>query len=99
MKIIAKVSESRVIVEMTSDELAKVMGYSNDYRAKDKLGTGWLSVGTEHATDERFELLQALAALPTRATDLDNSVKALVKRTNQVLELVKSSEFSSIKER
>lgn len=95
MKIAAKISDSRVLVEMSSDELARIIGYSSDYTLK-KADSNALSVGKEYDIDERFSNINDLASLPKTITDLKKQLDNAMKTMERAEKAVAQTTFNPI---
>jgi len=98
MKILGK-GTSTIVVEMSHDELARLVGYSNDYRAKEAFGSGWLDSGKEYSSDERISQINTLIGLPSRTKELSKAMISASEAVNHVIELCKATEFNTVKPR
>jgi predicted P-loop ATPase/GTPase len=79
MKVIAKVTEGRFLVEATSDELAQVMGFHSDYYIKDDIKKP--RVGCEILVTK---LWAALTVERGRVDEIRNQANALRKTADRL---------------
>lgn len=98
MKIIGKTTNG-VIAEMTNDELARILGYSSDYRAKDNLGVEWNAIAKEYKTDERYDQLQGLSSIPKHIKALSSAIKDAQTSIDKSIALIEKSDITKIKEK
>lgn len=95
MKIIATVDTSKVIVEMTTDELAKLMGKRYDSRLeKDQKQPGYV-----FAIDERFHGINEIATIPKTVAGVKKSLTDALKQIELAEKATEKTEFSLIKHR
>lgn len=78
MKIIAKVTEGRFIVEATGDELARIMGFNSSYSLKDE---SRLQVGRDVQVNKLYD---ALTVERARTDEIKNQAAALRKTADRL---------------
>ena len=76
MKVMAKISESMVLCEVSSNEIARLRGYSGTYERG--WSTDFLQVGVEHDLTRAFETLDTLRKLDsTRFKEVSREIGRL----------------------
>lgn len=96
MKIIGNAGD-KIIVEITKNELAHMIGYSSEYTAQSNLGNGWAGYDRNYPIDERIGQIEALAGLPRIMKSFVQAQTELSKAVEAIKKLSDSTEFSQVK--
>lgn len=95
MKTIAKINGSRVLVEMTSQEIAIILGKS--YLSSDD-EKKYLNPGEEFSLAERYENLIRLHSLPSKLKGLREETEKMLTAIEASEKLVDTTTFTYLKD-
>lgn len=97
MKVIAKTSDGKLLIEISEDSFARIIGYASSYRLQESLGKDWNSTGKEYQSDERFNQLQALSSIPNHIKTLHSQLKVAQDALDKSIALMSRSDIANIK--
>lgn len=96
MKVIAKVSDDTIIVEMKTSELAKITGFGSSFPYESG-GSKACLPGTIHDVDDRYSILNTMSEIPSILETLKNQINSAGLRINESISVAEKTHFGAIK--